>query len=270
MDNKWKAGFFLVFMTFQVLSAQKGFKRPPGTVQIAGSFYADVSELTNISYREYLYHLAKFQGKDSEVYQNAIPDSTVWKELYGEEDKLMQVYSNHPTYDEYPVVGVSHQQAQDYCKWRSKVVMEMYQLNFPKEKDRLVSVKYRLPSAREWLFIARLNQDKSGKLRLKNKDKGKRLYNLRRGPTGQNSLRLSGKLNDNACPTAPVISYLPGKLEIFNLYGNIAEMVTEEGEAYGGSWIHNEREALADQSFPYDGPSYWLGFRCVCEVVYKD
>jgi hypothetical protein len=54
---------------------------------------------------------------------------------------------------------------------------------------------------------------------------------------------------------------------MYNLYGNVAEMVSEEGVAKGGSWNHNYNNSVFDAEISYEKPSSWLGFRCVCEII---
>ena len=40
-------------------------------------------------------------------------------------EPLIRAYYRHPSYDDYPVVGVSWEQVQEFCKWRSNRVNEM-------------------------------------------------------------------------------------------------------------------------------------------------
>jgi formylglycine-generating enzyme required for sulfatase activity len=67
--------------------------------------------------------------------------------------------------------------------------------------------------------------------------------------------------------TSPVKSYFPNKIGVYNLIGNVAEMISEEGIAKGGSWINKPEEVSVTEDFHYTKPSDWLGFRCVCEKV---
>jgi sulfatase modifying factor 1 len=90
------------------------------------SFYMDETEVANIDYREYLYWLDRVFGESyPEVYQNALPDTLVWREELAYNEPLVETYFRHPGYDDYPVVGVSWIQATEYCKWRTDRVNEM-------------------------------------------------------------------------------------------------------------------------------------------------
>jgi len=89
------------------------------------SFYMDVTEVTNLDYLEYLYWLSRVFGADyPEVYQNALPDTLVWRERLALNEPLANLYLRHPAYHDYPVVGIKWVQASDYCSWRSDRVNE--------------------------------------------------------------------------------------------------------------------------------------------------
>jgi len=47
------------------------------------------------------------------------PDTMVWKMdySYSQNDPMVEGYFNHPSYDEYPVVGVTWEQATAFCYW---------------------------------------------------------------------------------------------------------------------------------------------------------
>ncbi|MCT4663993.1 MAG: SUMF1/EgtB/PvdO family nonheme iron enzyme [Flavobacteriales bacterium] len=96
----------------------------PRQVSVA-SFFMDETEITNISYREYLFWLNRVYGESyPEVYRNAQPDENVWRENLGFNEPMIDNYLNHPGFNYYPVVGVSWKQANDYCKWRTDRVNE--------------------------------------------------------------------------------------------------------------------------------------------------
>ncbi len=90
------------------------------------SFYMDETEVSNIDYREYLYWTANTYSETyPEVWKRALPDTLVWREELAFNEPLVETYFRHPAYDDYPVVGVSWNQANEYSKWRSDRVNEM-------------------------------------------------------------------------------------------------------------------------------------------------
>lgn len=89
------------------------------------SFYIDESEVSNHQYREYLYWLNRVFGSDyPELVRKATPDTLCWREELAYNEPLVQYYFRHPSYDDYPVVGVNWLQANEYCQWRSDRVNE--------------------------------------------------------------------------------------------------------------------------------------------------
>jgi len=89
------------------------------------SFYMDESEVRNLDWLEYLYWLRRVFGVDyPEVYKKALPDTLVWRNKLAYNEPLVELYLRHPAYREYPVVGVSWLQANDYCAWRTDRVNE--------------------------------------------------------------------------------------------------------------------------------------------------
>lgn len=132
----------------------KGEKAPPGMVLIEGgaftmghvqddvmfdwnttptkiqirSFYLDESEVTNAEYLFYLDWLERVfppsEQNYKNIYMSALPDTLVWRNTLGANELLTENYLRHPAYANYPVVGVSWLQANQYCKWRTDVVNE--------------------------------------------------------------------------------------------------------------------------------------------------
>jgi sulfatase modifying factor 1 len=89
------------------------------------SFYMDESEVSNIDWLEYTYWLSRVFGETyPEVYDAALPDTTVWRRDLGFNEPFVDNYLRHPAYQKYPVVGVSWKQANDYCVWRTDRVNE--------------------------------------------------------------------------------------------------------------------------------------------------
>jgi formylglycine-generating enzyme len=88
------------------------------------SFYMDETEVRNVDYREYLFWLRRVYKDYPEVVRRALPDTLVWRSPMGFNDPYVQYYFRHPSYNTYPVVGVSWVKANDYCLWRTDRVNE--------------------------------------------------------------------------------------------------------------------------------------------------
>ena len=89
------------------------------------SFYLDETEVRNVDYREYLAWLKRVYGSSyPEGYNKSLPDTLVWRDKLGYNEPYVSQYLRHPAYDNYPVVGVSWSQANDFCVWRTDRVNE--------------------------------------------------------------------------------------------------------------------------------------------------
>lgn len=90
------------------------------------SFYMDQSEVSNLDYLEYIHWLTRVYGSEyPEMITKALPDTTVWRGSLSYNEPMVEIYFRHPAYRDYPVVGVSWLQANDYALWRSDRVNEM-------------------------------------------------------------------------------------------------------------------------------------------------
>ena len=89
------------------------------------SFYMDRTEVTNFHWLEYMYWMKRVYYKSyPHVYKKCLPDTLAWRKALGYREKYVNYYLRHPSYRDYPVVGVSWLQANDFCKWRTDRVNE--------------------------------------------------------------------------------------------------------------------------------------------------
>ena len=94
------------------------------------SFYLDETEVRNVDYLEYLYWLQRVYSQSyPEVYKKALPDTLVWRDKLGYNEPFVTQYLRHPAYRNYPVVGVSWEQATNFCVWRTDRVNERILIN---------------------------------------------------------------------------------------------------------------------------------------------
>ena len=261
------------------------------------SFYMDQTEVTNFHWLEYLYWISRAYQSYPMIYKNALPDTLVWRSKLGFNEKYVEYYFRHPAYRDYPVVGVSWLQANDYCKWRTDRVNEYILiregvLNFninqadeatfntesylegqyeeevrqnltdlnpskatgPKGRDlgeRIVRMedgillpRYRLPTEAEWEFayyglIGNLDQGGSENISDRRYYPWNGHYVRQDGAEFTGAIRanfvrgrgdymgVAGNLNDGADVTAPVDSYWPNDVGLYNMSGNVAEWVLD-------------------------------------------
>ena len=89
------------------------------------SFYMDETEVTNQFWLEYVWWLQRVYGSSyPEIVERALPDTAAWRNKLAYNEPMVNYYLRHPAYRDYPVVGVSWLQANDFCKWRSDRVNE--------------------------------------------------------------------------------------------------------------------------------------------------
>jgi gliding motility-associated lipoprotein GldJ len=92
------------------------------------SFYMDETEVTNAEYLFFLNWMEKVYPPSNinyeHIYASVLPDTLVWRDVLGYNEMLTENYLRHPGYQDYPVIGVSWIQANQYCNWRTDRVNE--------------------------------------------------------------------------------------------------------------------------------------------------
>jgi formylglycine-generating enzyme len=222
------------------------------TLQNVNEFYILKTEASNL---DYLTFLASFEDKNSVEYKSALPDTTVWSNKMGKNESFVNQYFRYPGFKQYPVVGISHENAMLYCKW--------LEANINSQLENDVKVTVRLPSENEWIRAARGSnhpqlypwEDSDFKDK-----KGKSLANHKKEIKSD----FVGIIT-----TTEVKAYLPNQFGIYQMSGNLAEMLDEPQKVKGGSWNMPAESLKIDNSEKVDYPSNNVGFRPVMVIVSK-
>jgi gliding motility-associated lipoprotein GldK len=145
------------------------------------------------------------------------PDTMVWKVdySYSQNDPMVKTYFNHPGYDEYPVVGVSWEQAAAFCVWRTR----FYESVAVSRKLPLNSrPEYQLPSDAQFEYAAR-----GGNVKTKYPWGGPYIRNTKGCMQANFKVGRGNYSDDGGSYTVNVRSYFPNDYGLYNMAGNVAE-----------------------------------------------
>lgn len=146
---------------------------------------------------------------------NVYPDTLCWVRdfTYSFNDPQASLYFWHPSFDDYPVVGVSWVQATAFSNWRTNY------MNTALRKKGVADVQeYRLPLETEWEYAAR------GGLDLSMYPWGGPYTRNYKGCFLANFKPLRGNyIDDGNVYTGKVGSYEPNEYGLYDMSGNVAE-----------------------------------------------
>ena len=216
---------------------------------------------------------------------NIYPDTTCWVNDFPNADNetYMRYYFSNPAYNDYPVVGVTWEQANAFCAWRTE-----YLLKGLGPAARYVQ-RYRLPTEAEWEYAARGKDQNEFPWDNEDVASGKGCFFANFKPDNGNYSK------DGNLITSRVGIYSANSNGLFDMAGNVAEwtstIFTEAGveamndinpqlkynaaiedpyrlkkkSVRGGSWKDPEsyiRSAWRSSEYQNQPRSY-IGFRCV-------
>ena len=155
--------------------------------------------------------------------QAVYPDSLVWMRdfSYSYNEPFTRLYFSHPSYNDYPVVGVTWKQAVAFCHWRTN--SSNFYLGKGGKRDEKIDGIYRLPTEAEWEYAARGNSKTNamypwGSPYTRTKE-GRLLANFK---PGRGDYFGSDAKNDNIY-TSKVQSFPENGYKLYDMAGNVAE-----------------------------------------------
>ena len=216
---------------------------------------------------------------------NIYPDTTAWVNDFqnSENETYLRNYFTNAAYNDYPVVGVTWEQANAFCAWRTD-----YLLKGLGPEARYIQ-RYRLPTEAEWEYAARGRDQSEFPWQNKDMANGNGCFYANFKPDRGNYTK------DGNLITSKVASYSPNSNGLFDMAGNVAEwtstIFTEAGadamndlnpqlqynaakedpyklkkkSVRGGSWKDPESYIRsAWRTWEYQNqPRSYIGFRCV-------
>jgi formylglycine-generating enzyme required for sulfatase activity len=106
--------------------ANPSYKRQPDfqpSIDKLDTVYSNLQDTS--AYSKYVFNYSEsFTSNYQEVLRKALPDTLCWRSPLSSMEHFVNYYLRHPAYRDYPVVGVSWIQANEYCKWRTDRVNE--------------------------------------------------------------------------------------------------------------------------------------------------
>ena len=185
------------------------------------------------------------------------PDTLVWmREFdYSYNEPMTEGYFSHPAYDEYPVVGVTWEQARAFSNWSSKFWnISREGLNEGKKKNKRVFTEapyFRLPTEYEFEYAARggrLSATYPWGLNYLRNGKGCLLANFKPGRGDYSA--------DGGFYTVEVAHYNPNDFGLSDMSGNVSEWTESQFVESSSTYIHDMNPSLTYNA-EEDDPITW-------------
>ena len=155
------------------------------------------------------------------------PDTLVWRRdfQFSFNDPMLHMYFKHPGYAEYPVVGVTWEQAHAFCNWRTMLF---------NSHSSTPAQDYRLPTEAQWEYAAR------GGRKMAMYPWGGNYARDGKGCFLANFKPYRGAYNDDTgTTTTKVAQYRPNDFGLFDMAGNVAEWTNSAYQTTSNTTVHD-------------------------------
>jgi sulfatase modifying factor 1 len=162
------------------------------------------------------------------------PDTTVWLAdfSYAQNEPMVEGYFSHPSFDHYPVVGVTWRQAEAFNVWRSRLWENSQKHKNPQSRE--VRQPYRLPTEAEWEYAAR-----GGKIGMPYPWGGPGLLCCGSDYMANFKSGRGNYVDDGYAYTAPVNKFRPNDYGLYNMAGNVSEWTSSTFDESASSFVHD-------------------------------
>ncbi len=172
------------------------------------------------------------------------PDTLVWLGdfAYAANEPLVQGYFNHPSFAQYPVVGVTWRQARAFTVWRTRL-NESYKesRNLPKR------LPYELPTEAQFEYAAR-----GGRVGNDYPWGGPYIRNAKACLMANFKPGRGNYIDDGGAYTVNVRSYYPNDYGLYNMAGNVAEWTSSAFDESASTFTHDLSPTFTYEARPGD------------------
>lgn len=188
---------------------------------------------------------------------NVYPDTTCWVNDFpnAENEKYARYYFSSREYNDYPVVGVTWEQANAYCAWRTEKMKQRNDINHIEEP-------FRLPTEAEWEYAARGNNRNEYPWSFDKAGEGKGVFYANFMP-GEGNFTDDGNII-----TSRVGIYPSNDNGLYDMAGNVAEWTSTQYTDGGVVSMNNINPQLKYNAAIED--PYWLKRKSVRGGSWKD
>lgn len=184
--------------------------------------------------------------------ENAVPvypDTLVWVRdfTYSYNEPWTLKYFSHEAFKNYPVVGVTWEQANAFCHWRTE-----YKKVYLATHGSAPIHAYRLPTEAEWEYAAR-----GGRLNAKYPWGGYYALNQKGCYQANFKPKRGDYVSDSrhSTKTMPVASFAPNDFGLYDMAGNVAEWTSTAYDVNGYEMIHDMNPEFSYEASPDDPPA---------------
>ncbi len=229
----------------------------PGYVQINDTFFAGKYEVSIIDYVKSLVYI-RSNLKDTVLLQKSLPDPNYTNWTYWNSYTKSQTIFNDDIISindssrisfklalrDCPIVNISKAQAVQYCNWRTEDYQVFYKrLSRRKKKKYPSNVLFRLPTVKEWEMFAVMESKDSVTI----------------------CKEFFYDLTKTFMPE-PIFYGQRNAIGIFNMTGNVSEIVSDNDSVYGGSFKDGLKNCTPTSKAPFVRGTNSIGFRLVAVI----